>query len=82
MSHKQAKRIRQQLKNVKAYQSASPVVSYEKTNLRRHAFTSIQHENKTYITSTDVTEKHTQRGMYRRIKGQFKMKMFDGLGIA
>lgn len=68
MSHKQAKRIRQQLKTTEAYQNASPVVSYEKTNLQQHKFTSIEHKDKTYMTSTDITEAHTQRGMYRRAK--------------
>ena len=68
MSHKQAKRIRQQLKTTQAYQQASDVVTYEKTNVKRHAFNDVKFKDKTYTTSTDITESTTKRGMYRRAK--------------
>ena len=68
MSHKQAKRIRQQLKITQAYQQASDVVTYEKTNVKRNAFNDVKFKDKTYTTSTDITNVDTKRGMYRRAK--------------
>lgn len=82
MSHKQAKRIRQQLKQTEAYQNASTVTSYEKTNIKQYTFSNPKLNGKTYTISTDIAESTTQRGIYRRLKGNLKMKMFDGVGIA
>ena len=68
MSHKQAKQIRQQLKTTQAYQQASDVVTYEKTNVKVRSFNDPKFKDKTYTTSTDITESTTQRGIYRRAK--------------
>ena len=68
MSHKQAKRIRAQLKTNTEYQQAANTVVYEKTNVAEHVFTNLKLAGRTYKTSTDVASSETKRGIYRRAK--------------
>lgn len=68
MSHKQAKRVRNSLKTNQAYQQASNVVSYIKTNVKNLVFKNKELNGKTYTTSTDIVDTSTKRGMYLQAK--------------